>query len=141
MHTYYDAKDMLHDELAEIVKKGELSAGTLDTVDKLLHSIKNADKIIMYEEYANDGYSYADADTDATMYANARGRGTSAPRDARGRYSTARGTRTRYNRNYGYSYGDDMHEKIELLHEMKDNAQTDDEKRTIEKIIRRMEMG
>lgn len=68
MHTYYDAKDMLKKELDEIVKKGELSAGSLDTIDKLLNSIKNSCKIIMYEEYAEDGYSYADGDMDMSEY-------------------------------------------------------------------------
>ena len=134
MHTYYELKDMLHDELSDITKKGELSAGSLDTVDKLLNSIKNACKIIMYEEYSEDGYSYADADGMTSGYSNARGR--TANRDSRGRYSRARG---RYSRNSGYSYGDDKMEKIEILHEMKDEAQSEDERRTIDKIIRRME--
>ena len=126
MHTYYDVKEMLHDELEDIVKKGELSAGSLETIDKLLHSIKNADKIIMYEEYADDGYSYNDADMDMTTYSNARGRGSNARRDSRGRYSNGR----------RYSYAD---EKMDLLKEMKENAQTEEERRTIDKIMRRME--
>lgn len=130
MHTYYDVKEMLHDELEDIVKKGELSAGSLETIDKLLHSIKNADKIIMYEEYADDGYSYNDADMDMTTYSNARGRGSNARRDSRGRYSNGRGRSGRY------SYAD---EKMDLLNEMKENAQTEEERRTIDKIMRRME--
>ena len=130
MHTYYDVKEMLHDELADIVKKGELSAGSLDTIDKLLHSIKNACKVIMYEEYADDGYSYRDADTDMTGYSNARGRTGNVRRDSRGRYSS-RGGR--------YSYASDKDEKMEILHEMKESAQTDDERRVIDKLIRRME--
>lgn len=137
MHTYYELKDMLHDELDEIVKKGELSAGSLDTVDKLLDSIKNACKIIMYEEYSEDGYSYADADTDMTGYSNARGRGRNAKRDSMGRYSNARGGR--YSRGSGYSYHDDKDMKMDILRDMKEDAQTDDERRVIDKIIRRME--
>ena len=82
MHTYYEVKDMLHEELDDIVKKGELSAGSLDTIDKLLNAIKNSCKIIMYEEYSDDGYSYA------------RGRGSNAKRDSMGRYS----------RDGGYAY-------------------------------------
>ena len=130
MHTYYDVKEMLHDELEDIVKKGELSAGSLETIDKLLHSIKNACKIIMYEEYSDGGYSYADEDTDMTEYSYARGRGSNARRDGRGRYSSARGRGGRY------SYAD---EKMDLLKEMRENAQTDDERRTVDKLIRRME--
>jgi len=135
MHTYYDVKEMLHEELEDIVKKGELSAGSLDTIDKLLHAIKNADKIIMYEEYADKGYSYADADGDMNDYSYARGRGSNARRDSRGRYSSAR---SRYSRT-GHSYADDKEEKMEILHEMKEQAQSDDERRVIDKLIRRME--
>ena len=139
MHTYYDVKEMLHDELSEIVKKGELSAGSLETIDKLLNSIKNSCKIIMYEEYSNDGYSYADADGDMSAYSYARGRGSGARRDSMGRYSSARGNRGgRNSRNSGYSYAEDD-EKMEILRDMKEKAQTDDERRIIDKLIRRME--
>ena len=41
MHVYEDVKKMLCDELKEITKKGELSAGSLDTIDKLLHSLNH----------------------------------------------------------------------------------------------------
>ena len=95
MDVYYDAKDMLKRELQDIVKKGELSAGSLETVDKLLSSIVHACKIIMYEEYAEDGYSYADVDRDMSEYSYARGdgrgRGSQANRDSMGRYSSEGG--------------------------------------------------
>jgi len=144
MHTYYDAKEMLHKELEEIVKKGELSAGSLETIDKLLNSIKNACKIIMYEEYSEDGYSYADGDRDMSEYSYARGRGSNARRDSMGRYSSeggysnARG-RGRYSRR-GYSYGDgDKEEKVEMLREMMQEVNSDEERRALQKIIRKME--
>ena len=54
MHNIYKLKDMLVEELNEIGEKGELSAGTLDTVDKLAHSIKNLCKVI---DECEDGYS------------------------------------------------------------------------------------
>lgn len=136
MDTFHDIKDMLHEELREIVQKGELSAGSLDTIDKLLNSMKNACKLIMYEEYTSDGYSYADADMDMQTYSNARGRGSNARRDARGRYSNAgRG----YSRR-GYSYNDgEKQDKIALLHDMMQEASSEEERRAIQKIIRRME--
>lgn len=144
MHTYYDAKELLHKELEEIVKKGELSAGSLDTIDKLLNSIKNACKIIMYEEYSEDGYSYADADGDMSDYSYARGRGRNVTRDSRGRYSNESGyaqTRTG-RRGYprrGYSYGDGKEEKVEILRDMMQEVSSDEERRALQKIIRRME--
>lgn len=148
MHTYYELKDMLKKELDDIVKKGELSAGSLDTIDKLLNSIKNACKITMYEEYKEDGYSYADSDMDMSNYSYARGRGSNARRDSMGRYSSeggysnARGNRDGrggYSRR-GYSYDDgDKQEKVEMLREMMQEAGSEEEKRTLQKIIRRME--
>ena len=131
MHTYYDAKEMLHRELEDIVKKGELSAGSLDTIDKLLHSIKNACKIIMYEEYADDGYSYNDADMDMTDYSNARGRTGNVRRDSMGRYSRRGG---RYSR-----HGGDTHEKVAILRDMMTEVSSEDERRALKQIIRRME--
>lgn len=151
MHTYYDVKEMLKKELDDIVKKGELSAGSLETIDKLLNSIKNSCKIIMYEEYAEDGYSYADGDADMSNYVyargNGRGRGSQANRDSMGRYSSesgysnARG-RGRYSRRSGYSYEDgDKDEKIEMLREMMQEVNSEDERRTLQKIMRKMEQG
>lgn len=154
MHTYYELKDMLKNELDQIVKKGELSAGSLDTIDKLLNSIKNACKITMYEEYKEDGYSYADSDMDMSNYSYARGRGSNARRDSMGRYSSeggysreggysnARGGRDGrggYSRR-GYSYDNgDKQEKVEMLREMMQEAGSEEERRTLQKLIRRME--
>ena len=58
MNAYYDLKDMLCDELQEFAKKGELSAGDLQAVDLLTHSIKSLVTIIAMEEggYSHDGY-------------------------------------------------------------------------------------
>ena len=55
MKSLYELKEMLCYELDEIVKKGELSAGSLETVHKLTDTIKNIDKIEMLEE--EGGYS------------------------------------------------------------------------------------
>lgn len=148
MHTYYELKDMLKKELDQIVKKGELSAGSLETVDKILNSIKNACKITMYEEYKEDGYSYADSDMDMSNYSYARGRGSNARRDSMGRYSSeggysnarsGRDGRGGYSRR-GYSYDDgDKQEKVEMLREMMQEAGSEEERRTLQKLIRRME--
>ncbi len=140
MHIYYDAKDMLKRELEEIVKKGELSAGSLETIDKILNSIKNACKIIMYEEYSEDGYSYADSDMNMSSYAYARGRGRNAKRDSMGRYSSEDGysnARGGYSRRGGYSYAN-KDEKVEMLREMMDEV-SGDERMALQKIIRKME--
>ena len=94
MQKMEELKEMLCEELDKITKKGELSAGSLDVIDKLTHSIKSIDTIMAMEEagYSNEsGYSYA------------RGRGRNARRDSMGRYSNRGGSYE------GGSY-DDMHE-------------------------------
>ena len=55
-------KDMLCEELEEITRKGELSAGDLDTAHKLTDTIKNIDKIQMLEDgdYSRAGEREAD---------------------------------------------------------------------------------
>ena len=50
MRAMHDLKDMLCKEIDKIAKKGELSAGSLETVHKLTDTVKNIDKIMMLEE-------------------------------------------------------------------------------------------
>lgn len=51
MDEIYELKEMLCKELEEYGRKGEMSAGSLEIVDKLAHAVKNLGKIIeMYEE-------------------------------------------------------------------------------------------
>lgn len=146
MHEFYELKDMLMDEVKELTKKGELTAGSLDTVDKLLNSIKNACKIIMYDEYSDEGeYSQESGMSYRSGNSYARGRGSNARRDSMGRYSSeggysnARGRRG-YSRRGGYSYDDGGNEEmIDALREAMNEAETDQEKTILKKMIRRME--
>lgn len=130
MKELYELKEKLCEELKEYGKK-EMSAGSLDVVDKLTHTIKNLDKII--ETYEEEGYSgsygrmpnydYAMA-SDGRSYA----RGRTARRDSMGRYS----------RNYsrdGYSYHDGTVEELkEIMQEAPEEIKND-----IQRVIRKME--
>ena len=89
MHAYHELKEMLCNELEELVKKGDLSAGSLDVVDKLTHSIKSLDTIMAMEDagYSNDGYN---------GYSGYRGQ----RRDSMGRYADGG--------SYGRYYDDGM---------------------------------
>lgn len=67
MKAMYDLRDMLCKELDELVRKGELGAGDLEVAHKLTDTIKNIDKIEMYEgdeeyseRYPRDGAWEAD---------------------------------------------------------------------------------
>ena len=120
MHALYDLREMLCKELDEYGKKGELSAGALDIVDKLTHTIKNLDKIIEVNEdgeYSNYG------PRGGTSYA--RGRGRYAKRDSMGRYSSD-----------GYSRTGDMTER---LRDLMNDAPDDRTRQEIQRLVTRME--
>ena len=53
----HELKEKLCEELEEIARKPEMSAGDLEAAHKLTDTIKNIDKIEMLEE--DDGYSRA----------------------------------------------------------------------------------
>ena len=103
MHGLYELKEKLMDELEEYGSKDEMTAGTLEVVDKLAHTVKNLCKIIEDMEYseesAYDGGSYARGGNRGGSsramnsmrggsYARGGGRGGNARRDSMGRYSS-----------------------------------------------------
>ena len=59
MHTLEKIRDMLMEELTRCSRKDELTSSSLETIDKLTHSIKSIDTILAMEGagYSND-YSY-----------------------------------------------------------------------------------
>ena len=120
MHKMYELRDMLMEELEKCTDKGELSAGSLDIVDKLTHSIKSIDTILAMEDagYSNDDYSYRG-------YSYARGR-RNARRDSMGRYSRR-----------GYSR--DNKELVEQLHDLEMSMTDENTKRMIQKFIMQAE--
>ena len=54
MHELHDLRDMLCKELKSYGAKGELTAASLDVVDKLAHAVKNLDRVI---DATGGGYS------------------------------------------------------------------------------------
>lgn len=154
MHEIYELKEMLCRELEEYGRKGEMSAGSLEIVDKLAHAIKNLCKIIEYSEMEDGGYSEAGGsyrqgqgggggnrysrDGGGNRYSRegqggggsyARGRGSNARRDSRGRYS----------RMGEYSYAEDGVEDI--IMELKEVAQElpEQKQREVMKFVQKME--
>ena len=128
MDSLYELKDMLMEELEKCTEKGELSAGSLEIIDKLTHSVKSIDTIIAMEEvgYSNDDYS--------GNYSYARGRGRNARRDSRGRYS-----RDSYNRYSHRGYSRDNKELVEQLKDLEMNVTDDATKNMIRKFIMQAE--
>lgn len=125
-------------ELEEYGRKGELSTGSLEVIDKLAHTVKNLCKIIEDSEggdYSMEGRSYRDGgNMGGNSYRQgrsyrggnsyARGRGRNARRDSMGRYSR--------------EYSGDAEEMISQLENLMDDA-PEPIKKDIEKLIAKAE--
>lgn len=59
MTKLYELKEKLMDELEEYSRKEDLSAGDLEVVDKLTHTVKNLCKIIEDSEEMYSGATYS----------------------------------------------------------------------------------
>lgn len=120
-----ELREILCRELEEIAGKGELTAGALDTVDKLTHTLKNLDKIMMGEGYSNAGDWQAMGTYGRGMYrddrydTSYRGR----KRDSMGRYSRA----------------DAREDMADKLRRMMDDAPDSRTREALEKALRSME--
>ena len=137
MKELHELKDMLCEELKEYGKKGDLTAGSLEVVDKLTHTIKNLDKII--EKYEDEEYSgmywpYAyEGGQDGGSYARGdQGRGGNRG----GSYARRRDSMGRYSRESGYSRHGDM---IMELQELMQDAPDEKTRMEFQKFINKME--
>ena len=118
MNALYDLKDKLQDELDEIARKPDMSAGDLETVHKLTDTIKNIDKICALEE---SGYSQT-GDWDVQGYG--RGNSYARRRDSRGRYSRD-----------GYSRDGGKERMMGDLEQAMESATTDRERSEIRRML------
>lgn len=132
----HELKEKLCEELEEIARKPEMSAGDLEAAHKLTDTIKNIDKIELLEE---DGdYSRA-GDWEADMRGT-YGRGSSyrgRKRDSMGRYSRewrdGRGGRG------GYSRDGAKDEMMRHLDEMMESASSEKEREIIRRTMSQLE--
>lgn len=120
MHELYELKDKLCDELKEYGRK-DMSAGTLEVVDKLTHTIKNLEKII--ENYETENYS-------GYYGGNLRGNMDGA-RDNTYRRSYGRGNSYR-----GYSRDEHM---VSELRELMEEAPDERTRKEFERFIGKIE--
>lgn len=121
MRSMEELKELLCDELDKIAREGELTAGSLDTIDKLTHSIKSIETIMAMrgESYAYGGDSYRGG-----SYARGRyNRRSYQNRDARGRYSR-------------YSMDDDIEERLQDIMQEVDDPKV---RTALQKAIDKME--
>lgn len=103
MDYYYDLKKMLCKELENVANQKELSAGDLETVDKLTHSIKSLVTIMAMED---GGYNGTRGHSRDNSYGYYNDRGYS------GRYYDDGYSGRRYSRDEGKSYMIQQFEKL-----------------------------
>lgn len=121
-------KDKLMLEVDEIARKSELSAGDVETVHKLTDTIKNIDKICMYE--GEGGYS-------GDYYGVGRGGHWNAQGSYDGGMSGARGRRR--DRMGRYSRSDGKEKMIDTLEDLMDDADDSRVKSAIKRCISELE--
>ena len=126
-------KDMLCDELEKMSSKGEITSGSLDTIDKLTHSIKSIATIIAMEDagYSNYG-SYDNGSYDDGSYDYGRNSYRTSPRrDGRGRYSNRGYSRRDYSR-------DDKEDVVERLEDMMQETSDHEVREALKKALQSM---
>lgn len=116
MDKMTDLYDILCDELEKITAKGELTAGSLDAVDKIVDIMKDMEEM----GYSGDmmGRSYGRS-YDDRMY----------DRSYRGSYAQRRDSRGRYSRR----------DIVEQLEDIADSAPNEKSRKEIERLIMKME--
>ena len=125
MDAIYDLRDKLCKELADYGNVDNLSTGTLDTIDKLAHAVKNLDKVIETMEdgdYSGYGGTYG---TNMMHSRRSYARGRNARRDGMGRYSSD-----------GYSRTGDVAERLRRMMPEVHDERTRDE---LERLAARLE--
>lgn len=132
MEYLHELKEKLCDELEEIAKKPDMSAGDLETVHKLTDTIKNIDKIDMLEDdggYSRDGDWMARGTYDrGSSYARRK-------RDSMGRYSRD----GRMHDRVMYSRADAKDHMMGELEEAMNAASTDREREIIRRAMDQIE--
>lgn len=116
MDSLYALKDLLCDEIGDIVEKNDITPTELERAYKAVDIIKD---IVTIDAMENSGeYSYNSYD-DGMSYARGGnqggGGGYSGRRDSMGRYSRNSG---RYSRNRGYSRADEKEAMLDKIEEM-----------------------
>jgi hypothetical protein len=124
MHELYELKEKLMEELKQYGTK-EMTAGSLDVIDKLTHTIKNLCKIIEESEYSETGANYQGGNYSRPMSSYARG--------GRGGYSRANVKRDSMGR---YSSAGDL---VEELRDMMQDAPNESIRMDIQRLVSKME--
>lgn len=137
MRGLHEIKQMLCKELEEYAKKGELSAGSLDALHKLTDTIKNIDKIEMFENtgFSRDGGSYDSYDDDM---AYRRGYSRDAAYRRGEAYDSYDGGDS-YRR--GYSRDGGKEQMVRKMEEMLRYVDNEEQRKAVERCIHQLKEG
>ena len=146
MHKLYDLREMLMDELEQITKRGQITEGSLDIVQKLTHSIKSIDTILAMEQSSGesresresrDGYSgrrYREGSRESSYDGGTSGR----RRDSMGRFRDGGSSSDGYSGRRGYSRDEAKDKLVSGLEGMMDDVSPETQ-HAISKAIRALE--
>lgn len=123
MQELYELKKRLMDELKEYGSK-DMSAGTLDVVDKLTHAIKNLCKVIEADEEGESEGSYRRGSYDRGT-SGRRGR-MRATRDSRGRYMSS-------------GYYEAQEDAMSTLRDLMESEQDEGNRQEIQRFMQKLE--
>ena len=130
MHELYELKEKLLKELNEYASE-EMSAGSLEVIDRLAHAIKNICKIIESAEeegYSERGNSREGYSRNRNRYSYEGNQGSSRNSYARGRNARRDGM-GRYSREGNYSRADGMDSLVDeirsMMQDLPQNVQQD----------------
>lgn len=129
MDALYDIREMVCTELDEIARKGELSAGSLETVHKLTDILKNTYKIEMLSEGEENSYGMGDWEARGTYGRNTNSHNNGSYRGNRRSMDEGDSNSYARNRHYvrgHYSYAeaaDIMTKKLDEMMKSTDDAE------------------
>ena len=137
MESLHKLKGMLYSEIDKIVDQGELTAGSLESVGKLLDAIKDACEITMNE--SGDGYSQRGYGGHIMYYPNDMYYNNGSMNGGNSNRGYSRNGSSYKNNRYYYDDGRDH--MIDQLNQMMDQAGSDKERQAIQKCIRQIEQA
>lgn len=134
MHELYELKELLCKKLEEYGRKGDITANTLEVVDKLARATKNIGKIIEMNEETEEGYS-----SDAGPYRG--GSYTGGGSYARGgrRGGGRRGGANQYGSYAMGGYSRANEDTISQLHELSEMMPDEHLRMKVQRIVSNME--
>lgn len=129
-------RDKLCDELDEIARKPEMSAGDLETAHKLTDTIKNIDKIEMLED---GGYSQAGYRDGGSSYNRGSSYANRGKHYVRGHYSRDGYSMEGRGNRGGYSRHDAKEAMMEQMEMLMEQAGSEREREAIRRCISQLD--